>query len=109
MTPTLPARLLRTSLTGALLALLLSPAFAAAAPRDDLLRLVPEDITFGLLVQDLREHTRPLQETLGDERLPSPAFWQGLALPPEFQAILKQQEKLLRDLDLGVTPRQFLT
>src|SRR5437588_557804 len=53
--------------------------------------------------------TRPLQDILGDEQVPPPAFWQGLELPPEFLAVIRQQEKLLRDLDLGVTPRQFLT
>src|SRR5437588_11339500 len=94
---------------GTLLALLLAPALAPAAPRDELLRLVPEDVTFGLLVQDLRARTKPLQDILGDEQVPPPAFWQGLELPPEFLAVIRQQEKLLRDLDRGVTPRQFLT
>ena len=36
-----------------------------------------------------------------------PELAEGVVLPPEFQAVLKQAEKTLGDLNLGVTPRQF--
>src|SRR5262245_30684067 len=90
-------------------ALLLTHPSAGAAPRDELLRLVPQDVTFGLLVQDVRELTKPLQAKLGNEPLPPPAFWQDFQFPPQVQALLKEQEKLLHELKLGVTPREFLT
>ena len=103
-------RCLPRQIGGLLLALLFAPAVAGASPRDELLRFVPDDVTFGLVVQDIRAHTTPLQAMLGDEPVPPAAFWQALvALPPEILAEVKRQEKLLSDLDLGITPRQFLT
>lgn len=88
-----------------LTAVLIVPSLAAAGPRDDLLRLVPDDYTFCVVVQDLREQGK------GDGRnsflkglVDSPVL-KGLQAAPEaakfqetFQAILKE---------LGVTPEQF--
>src|SRR5262245_14489326 len=82
------------------------PATALAAPRDDLLRLVPADYTFCVVVQDLRG----LAKSDGD-----PAFLKGVAESPmlkqfqgspeakKFQAVLETIFK-----DLQVTPQQVL-
>jgi len=87
-----------------LFVLLVVPAAAFAAPRDDLLRLVPDDYTFCVVVQNLRG----LAKSDGD-----PAFLKGVAESPmlkqfqespeakKFQAVLETIFK-----DLQVTPEQ---
>jgi hypothetical protein len=54
-----PRRLTCLALAATLAAALL-PTAARAAARDELLRLVPDDVAFCLVVQDLREHARAL-------------------------------------------------
>ncbi len=50
----------RTPVLATLAVLLLTAPGRAAAPRDELLRLVPDDVAFCLVVQDLRDHARAL-------------------------------------------------
>jgi len=88
-----------------LFALLVVPAAGLAAPRDELLRLIPEDYTFCVVVQNLRG----LARSDGD-----PAFLKGVAESPmlkqfqdspeakKFQAVLETIFK-----DLQVTPEQL--
>jgi hypothetical protein len=57
MTTRSPRPLTRLALVVLLAAV---PAVARAAPRDELLRLVPDDVAFCLVVQDLRGHARAL-------------------------------------------------
>src|SRR5688572_29658818 len=87
-----------------LLTLLTVPISASAGPRDDLLRLVPGDVTFCLTIQDLRAFTKQAQEELGDE-FDAAMTGKDLKLPPELQALLKEQQKIMAELNLGITPK----
>ena len=54
------------------LATALLPTLARAAPRDELLRLVPDDVAFCLVVQDLRGHAEALSASpFADEIMPA--------------------------------------
>jgi hypothetical protein len=85
----------------ALLALLLSPLSpAAAAPRDELLRLVPEDVGFCLVVQDLRGHLERLQASPFMESLRKSALVRDLHTAEETRKLLGLAEALQKKLDL---------
>lgn len=81
------------------------PAFSQAGPRDDLLRVVPGDYTFCVVVQNLREHAKGGN---GDSFLPalanSPLIKQ-FKDSPEAKKIQQVIDTFLKDLN--VTPEQF--
>jgi hypothetical protein len=89
-------------LLGAVCVLLLGPLPASAAPRDELLRLVPEDVTFCVVLQDLRAHTDAAREALEKEGLLP--FPKGFPVTPELQKLLQVQEMLK---ELGITFNQL--
>ena len=74
-----------------------------ASPRDELLRLVPDDMTFCIVVQDLRIRaandkahsfiTRLLQVPFAREKLDS----------PEIKKVFEMEKKVLKDLELTST------
>jgi hypothetical protein len=77
----------------------LSPVHAAS-PREELLRYVPDDVAFCLVLQDLREHDKALEQS---------PFMKDLAKSPVIQALLQSDDlknllkvdEFLRD-NLGV-------
>ena len=88
-----------------LAAVLAVPPAAPAGPRDDLLRLVPEDYTFCVVVQNLRDQAKADGGSPFLKGVAESPLIKGLQSTPEarkfqqaFQAILKE---------LGVTPEQF--
>lgn len=89
-----------------LAAVLVIPVAASAGPRDDLLRLVPDDYTFCVIVQDLRGHAKSDgHSTSFLKGVADSPLLKGLQSAPEatkfhetFQAILKE---------LNVTPEQL--
>ena len=63
------------------------PAAAAPAARNELLRLVPDDVTFCLLLQDLREHARALRASPFAADLARTPLGAGLAATPELRRL----------------------
>ena len=74
---------------------------SAAAPSAELLRLVPDDVAFCLVVQDLRGHSRSLLDSPFLERLRASKLGAALRAAPELGK-LADVEKHFQDL-LGIT------
>jgi hypothetical protein len=77
---------------------LLTSAVAAASPRDEVLRLVPEDVGFCLVVQDLRDHAQALANSPFAEQFRQSPL--GLAVvnakeTAKLQEVKKEFEKAL--------------
>jgi hypothetical protein len=66
----------------------------AASPRDELLRLVPADISYGFLLQDLRRHSAELSASPFAEYLARSPFADGILKSPEARSIAKLEEFL---------------
>jgi hypothetical protein len=77
----------------------LTPA-ASAAPRDEVLRLVPEDVGFCLIVQDLRGHAAAFLASPFYRRFHASPLYQVLRNTPEVKKLLAL-EKFLQD-PLGI-------
>jgi hypothetical protein len=77
---------LRLALAAALTAAVL-PAAARAAPRDELLRLVPDDVAFCLVVQELRQHAQALAASPFAEAFRKSPFAAALKDSPEFKKL----------------------
>lgn len=83
----------------------------AATPRDELLRLVPEDVGFCLVVQDLRGHVAALRDSPFLEQLRTSRFGVAFSGSPELvklagmESVLKEHLQIdlarLRDEVLG--------
>jgi hypothetical protein len=82
----------------ALLAVLAAPA--PAAPRDELLRFVPPDVAFCLVLQDLRGHAAALAESPFVEQLRRSALGRSVAQAREWSTLDSVEGKLKKDLDL---------
>ena len=67
----------------------------AATPRDEVLRLVPDDVAFCLVVQDLRDQARALRESPFARSLRESLLWKALEGTAEFQR-LHRVEGLLK-------------
>jgi hypothetical protein len=87
--------LLRSPRLLASLLLPLSAAVASAAPRDDLIRLVPDDVGFCLVIGDLRAHHEKLLRSPWIKAVAESPFGKALRNAPEF-AQLRQVEAQLR-------------
>ncbi len=78
----------------------------AASPRDELLRLVPDDMMFCIVLQDLREHAGRLDKDdsflAALKRMP---FARAQIESAEFKKILDVQKRVLDELKL--TPEQL--
>jgi hypothetical protein len=87
-----------------LIVLLLACASSLAAPRDDLLRAVPSDFTFCVVVQNLRDQASPGDPSL-IPRLTDSAVFKQLQNLPEIQKVQAVVDAILKEL--GVTPAQL--
>jgi hypothetical protein len=104
----LSRRLLCWFVLGALL-LAAAPPPAAAAPRDELLRLVPDDVGFCLVVQDLRGHAAALAESDFFRHLRTSELGQLITRDAEFQKLAAFEKVLEKHLGLtGVKLRDDL-
>jgi hypothetical protein len=92
----LPLFVSRRWTSGALLVGLLFPGVARAAPVDEVLRLVPDDVAFCLLVQDLRGHFAAMRESPFAERFNGSKLGQLLRGAPEMQR-LAEVRRLFRE------------
>jgi hypothetical protein len=86
-------------------ALALTVFFAAAvplsaAPRDELLRLVPPDVGFCLVLQDLRQHTSSFVDSPFAEQFRKSPFGQTLADSPELKQLAKVEQEIKKRLDV---------
>ena len=80
-----------------------SAPLAIASPRDDLLRLVPDDMSFCAVVQNLRDRAK--QNGAGSAGLAELPFLKSRLNSPEIMKLLNIQQKLLQDLE--ITPEQL--
>lgn len=78
---------------------------AAADPRDEVLRLVPEDVGFCLLVQDLRGHAKAFLESPFLARLSASPLGARIAQAPEIVTLCQVRANLERSL--GITLAQL--
>jgi hypothetical protein len=78
---------------------------SALSPRDELLRFVPEDVGFCLVVQDLRGHFAALQQSPFVQRFRQTPMGAALQSDPAF-AKLGEVEKILQQT-LGVDPTRL--
>ncbi|MCL6441829.1 MAG: hypothetical protein K6T27_10110, partial [Thermoleophilum sp.] len=92
----LPVFLSRRWTAGALLVGLLLPGVARSAPADEVLRLVPDDVAFCLLVQDLRGHFAAMRESPLGERFLGSKLGQLLREAPEMRR-LAEVRRLFRE------------
>jgi transcriptional regulator of met regulon len=90
----------RISLVALLASAVLSSA-AAAAPRDELLRLVPDDVAFCLTVQDLRGHAEALAASPFAEAFRKSAFGAALKESDELKKLRLFDAELQRQVGLG--------
>jgi hypothetical protein len=79
---------------------------AQAPPRDELLRLVPDDMMFCIALHDLREHAKRIEKDdsflAAVKRMP---FARAQMESPEFKKLLDVQQYVLSELK--ITPRQL--
>src|SRR4029077_13834976 len=73
----------------------------AGAPRDDLLRLVPEDVGFCLVIQDLRGHSQAFLQSPFAKKLWESPIGIAIASAPEQKKLLEFETQLQQGL--GVT------
>jgi hypothetical protein len=72
----------------------------AASPRDELLRLVPEDVAFCLVVQDLRGHVQVLQKSEFFQALVKIPLVKALKASPEMKKLAEMDRFLQAQLGL---------
>lgn len=80
------------------------PVSALASPRDDLLRVVPNDYTFCVVAQNLRDQGKPGGVPFLQRLMDSPLF-KLLQQTPEAQKVQQVFESIFKELD--VTPAQL--
>jgi hypothetical protein len=95
--------------TRCLIALVLGMTFgvtiARSSPRDELLRLVPEDMSFCLVVQDLRERSKGMTDQTLARQLAQMPFARDKIESDEFKKLLEIQQHIFRELE--ITPEQL--
>jgi hypothetical protein len=91
-----------TRLALATLVAALVPAAARAAPRDELLRLVPDDVAFCLVVQDLRGHVEALTASPFGEAIRQSPLGAALKDSDEWKKVAFVNAELRKQLGLGV-------
>jgi hypothetical protein len=87
------------------LAVWCAPAAVFAGPRDDLLRLVPDDYTFCLVVQDIRAHAKADGQSSFLKGLAESPLVKGYQNTPEAEKLRTAFESILKEL--GITPEQL--
>jgi hypothetical protein len=89
-----------------LLALLLAPALGAAArasaARDELLRLVPDDVGLCLVIDDLRGHTERILASPWMKRFLASPLGQAVASSPEMKKLAKVDADLQQGLGVSL-------
>src|SRR2546430_7288658 len=83
-------------------ALILVVPVRAASPRDELLRLVPEDVAFCLLVEDLRDHAAAFLRSPFHEQFAASPFAASLLASPELHKLAEVAGVLRRHLQIDV-------
>ena len=78
------------------------PAAAPAAPRDDLLRLVPDDFTFCLVVQNLRDHAQSNEHSRFLMALAKSPLLGAIQATPEAKKAREALETILKELGVSV-------
>src|SRR5262245_5318715 len=73
----------------------------SAAPREELLRFVPEDVGFCLVVQDLRGHAAALADSEFFRHLRQSALGQAIVQDPEFLKLGEFEKVLEKHLGLS--------
>jgi hypothetical protein len=97
-----PTSLLRRASLLAALGVLLAPTLAAAATaRDEALRLVPDDVAFCLVVQDLRDHAAALAASPFRDEFDKSALGQALYASQEWAKVRALRDKVGEDLKVG--------
>src|SRR5262245_15650447 len=89
----------------AAVAVLAAPSMAPAGPRDDLLRLVPDDYTFCVVVQNLRDQTKGEGDGSFLKGIAEHPLMKGLSGTPESQKFARAIEDGMKGL--MVTPEQI--
>jgi hypothetical protein len=84
----------------ALFAVLLLPSVGTAASRDELLRLVPDDVAFCLVVQDLRSHVRALTASPFAESFRKSALGITIKNSEEFKKLTALDAELHKQLGI---------
>jgi hypothetical protein len=78
------------------------PARAATPPREELLRLVPEDVGFCLVVNDLRGHTEKLLATPWLKKIRRSLFVKALIKSPEVKKLTGLDAQVRKYLGIGL-------
>lgn len=85
---------------GTLLLVLLPSLAAAATPRDEALRLVPDDVGFCLVVQDLRGHAQALADSSFLQQFQTSPLGRALHAAPEVSKLQAVRQQVQKDLQL---------
>jgi hypothetical protein len=85
-----------------LVALAVVAPIQAATPRDEVLRLVPEDVNFCLVIQDLRGHSEALLASPFAKKLTDSPFGKRLLSAPEWQKLAEVNDHLRQHLGTSV-------
>ncbi|MBL8795513.1 MAG: hypothetical protein JNM56_16530 [Planctomycetia bacterium] len=72
----------------------------AAAPRDELLRLIPDDVAFCLVVQDLRGHLTALTESPFVQQFRGTVAGKAILGSPEVTQLIEAEKFLKQHLDV---------
>jgi hypothetical protein len=88
-----------------ILALLALALPLSAAPRDELIRLVPDDVGFCLVLQDLRVHIATLRDSPLLEQVRKSAAGKAFLESDEFRKLVTAEEELKKHL--GVSGEQL--
>jgi len=78
------------------------PASNAREPRDQVLRFVPADVGFCLVVQDLRQHLEDLAGSPFYQKWLKSPHGAALASAPEWKQLQSLDQRLMRDLGVGL-------
>src|SRR5712692_3598756 len=78
------------------------PRLCAATAREELLRYVPEDVAFCLVVQDLRGHSADLAASPFVKNLKDTPIGVGLAASPDLEKLLDADKFLKATLKVDV-------
>src|SRR5262245_31283406 len=96
------SRLARFLLLGILAILTPAVPALAASPRDELLRLVPEDVGFCLVISDLRGHTEKLLANPWVKKLCQAPLARAVASSPEFRQLQALEERVQKRLKVSL-------
>src|SRR5215207_8187603 len=86
-------------------ATMIVPSAAAAGPRDDLLRFVPDDYTFCVVVQNLRQEGKGGERNSFLKNVADSPVIKGLQSAPEAAKFQEAFQSILKEL--GVTQEQL--